>query len=219
MRSLKTNYRATNVYRFVRETLPETKSFTLIDKGSNYPKIGYLNFDDLTFEALAKSVDDFGSLFARYKVDKIVTMLTPVFQEVVQQGQTDSTYAYSPSLRITRVNTKWFDDAWSPAADSDDQLQELAQIQSKTVSNYASHRNLNIVTVNPGVSRKGVLDASGAEINFRGPMPWLNCTSEAEVPMKHNSLIIAERTDGEDLTVDWKYRIVHKVYFRCAQVG
>lgn len=219
MRSLKTNYRANNLYRFCRETVPETKAFTLIDAGTNFPAIGYMNFDSLTFESLAKAKDEFGSLFARYKVDKIVTYLTPMFQETAATASGSFTPNNTAALRVTRINTKWLDDAWTPKSDSDDQLEELAQIQSKTVSNYASFKSLSLVTMNPGVSKKGVLDASGAELSTRGAMPWLNITAESEVPMKHNSLIIAERTDGKDLTTDWKYRVTHKVYFRCAQVG
>ena len=218
MRSLKTNYRANNLYRFVRETLPETKSFSIIAGGTSYPAIGYLNFDELTFNDLASSTTDFGELFARYKVDKIVTYLTPMFQETVATNNNIG-YATGPGLRITRVNTKWLDDAWTPEADSDDQLKEMARIQAKSVSNYASTRSLKITTINPGVAKKGVLDSSGAELNTRGAMPWLNCSSEAEVPMRHNSLIFAERVDGHALTDAWKYRVVHKVYFRCAQVG
>ena len=218
MRSLKTNYRANNVYRFVRETLPETKAFTIISAGTNYPAMGYMNFDNLQFNQLVESTTEFGALFARYKVDKIVTYLTPLFQETVATTDT-SAYNNSGGLRITRINTKWLDDTFAPASDADDQLRELAQIQSKSVSNYASNRTLKITTINPGVASKGVLDSAGNELSTRAPMPWLNATSEGGVPMRHNSVVFAERTDGGALNTNWKYRVVHKCYFRCAQVG
>lgn len=218
MRSLKTNYRANNVYRFSRETLPETRSFTIIPAGTSFAAMGYMKFDNLQFNQLVQSTADFGNLFARYKVDKIVTYLTPMVQETANVS-TGWNPQLSPGLRITRINTKWLDESFAISADADDQLAVLAQFQSKTVSNYASHRTLKIETNNPGVASKGVLDATGAELDVRAPMPWLNASLEGNVPMKHNSLIFAERTDGTALDVNYKYRVVHKVYFRCAQVS
>ncbi len=217
MRGLKTNYRSLNVYRFVRETVPTTTSFTLIPAGASFPAIGYLDFDNLQFNQLVAAQAEFGSLFARYKVDKIVTILTPLVQETTQVGGT--ALSFSAGLRITRVNAKWLDEPFTIQANSDAQLQELAQIQSKTVSNYASPKSLVMTTVNPGVYKKGVVDSTGAEIDFRGQCPWLNISGASNVPLRHNSILFAERTDGLALDAAWKYRVVHKVYFRCSQVG
>lgn len=83
MRALRNNYKAVNVYRFVRETIPDTTAFTLIPAGTTHGAMGYLNFDDLKFNDLAGTTQDLSLLFARYHVDKIVTILTPLFQETV----------------------------------------------------------------------------------------------------------------------------------------
>ncbi len=218
MRSLKTNYRSTNVYRFSRETIPQTLSFSLIPAGTSFPVMGYLNFDNLQFNQLSQATNDFGNLFARYKIDKIETFLTPMFQETAATNNNIG-YSTGPGLRITRINTKWLDEAFAISADADDQLAVLAQFQSKSVSNYASHRSLKITTINPGVATKGVVDSTGAELDTRAPCPWLNASLEGNVPLKHNSLIFAERTDGLAMDASWKYRVVHKLYFRCSQVS
>ena len=217
MRSLKTNYRSVNVYRFVRETLPTTTSFSLISAGTTFPAMGYLKFDNLQFNQLVSAQTEFGALFARYKIDKIETILTPLVQETTQSGGT--ALSFSAGLRITRVNTKWLNDPFTIQSTADAQLQELAQIQAKTVSNYASPKSLILTTINPGVAKKGVVDSTGAEIDFRGQCPWLNISGASNVPLRHNSLLFAERTDGQALDAAWKYRMVHKVYFRCSQVG
>lgn len=217
MRKLSLNYRIPNTYRFCRETLPFTTTFSLIAAGTAYPVMGYLNFDNLQFNQLVNSTTEFGALFARYKVDKITTYLTPLFQEtVVASTGTPGTTA---ALRITRVGTKWLNQAFTIQTNADAQLEELAQVQNKSVSNYASNRSLRLTTYNPGVIKKGVVDSSGGEINTRQPMPWLNITHDSDVPLSHNSIIFAERTDGGILDIAWKYRVVHKVWFRCSQVG
>lgn len=220
MRALKTNYRSIAVHRFVRETMPLTLNFHIIPSGpAGFPAMGYLNFDNLQFDELVQAQQEFGVLFARYKVDKIETFLTPMFQQVTETFAAGANYSLSPALRITRVNTKWFNQPFTISANSDAQLAELAQIQGKSVRGYASSRSMKLTTINPGVSKKGVLDSTGAEIAVRGPCPWMNITTDSDIPLQHNSLIFAERTDGSDLTTDWKYRVVHKVYFRCSQVG
>lgn len=217
MKSL--NYRKIKTYSFSRETMPRTISFTLIPTGASFNAIGYLNFDNLQFNQLVNSTGDFGNLFARYKVDKIVTILTPMFQETSAPASGAFMPGNTAALRITRVNTKWLNEPFAVAANADDQLMELAQIQSKSVKPYASHKSMILVTRNPNVSDRSVLDTTNTEIEVNKPMPWLNIANQSDVPLKHNSLIFAERTDGQALTIDWKYRVVHKVYFRCSQVG
>ena len=219
MRSLKTNYRATNVYRFCRETLPQTLSFSLIPAGSSFPAMGYLNFDNLQFNQLPEATSDFGNLFARYKVDKIVTYLTPLFQEAESNNASTARYDYSPNLKITRVNTKYLNEDFAVSANADDQLLQLAQFQSKSVTQYASKRSLKLETKRPGVRKKGILDSTGTEIDTRAPMPWLNASIETNVPLSHNSIIFAERIDGGGLNANWKYRVTHKIWFRCSQVS
>lgn len=69
MRALKNSYRATNIYRFVRETMPTSQSVTLIPQGAGtYNAIGYLQFENLQMNQLVGWSDDFAGLFARYKV-------------------------------------------------------------------------------------------------------------------------------------------------------
>ena len=128
-------------------------------------------------------------------------------------------YSTGPGLRVTRINTKWLNESFSISVDANDQLKVLAQFQGKTVSNYASRRSLKLETSHPGVASKGVLDSAGTELDTRVPFPWLNAKLEGNVPLKHNSLIFAERTDGLGMDTSWKYRVVHKLFFRCAQVS
>jgi len=219
MRSLKNNYSSQNVYRFVRETMPETRSFTIIPAGTAFPAMGSLHFSALSFLDLVQATNDFGNLFARYKIDKIETILTPLFQKVNETYSAGAVYSLSPALRITRVNTKWFNGPLNFGATSDAVLAELAQVQAKSITNYASKRSLKLITNNPGVAVKGILDNTNTELSVRKPAPWLNITTQSDVPLKHNSAIFAERVDGGTLTTDWKYRVVHKIYFRCSQVG
>lgn len=216
MRSLKTSYRSLNVYRFVRETLPQSLAFSLIPSGDGYGVMGYLNFDNLQMNQLPGESEDLGKLFARYKVDKIVTVLTPMAQYLVDDG--DHALNSSHGLEITRVNTKYMTNSFPIASTAGAQLTELAQLQSKSTSQYHARKPLTIVTVNPGVAKKAVVDSTGAEIDSRGSCPWLSW-NDADVPLAHNSIIFARRIDGQDLSTSWKYNVTHKVYFRCSQVG
>lgn len=124
-------------------------------------------------------------MFARYKVDKIETFLTPMFQQVTETFAAGANYSLSPALRITRVNTKWFNQPFTISANSDAQLAELAQIQGKSVRGYASARSMKLTTINPGVMKKGVVDSTGAEIDVRGPCPWMNITTDSDIPLQH----------------------------------
>ncbi len=227
MRSLAADYRSINEYRFMRETVPITVPFNVIPAGNSFKSIGYLKFDNLQFNQLVQSTQDFGNLFARYKVDRIETYLTPMFDRIpaITGGTVDP--LPSPALTITRLNTKYLDEEFAISADADDQLAVLAQFQSKTVSQYAKPGSMKLITDNPGVEMQGVIDSTGATHNYRAAAPWLNISLEADVPFKHNSLIFAERTDGAGIDEDFnqpttqsfKYRVVHRVYFRCSQVS
>ena len=218
MRALRTGYGGINVYRFVRETLPSTATFTLI-AAANYGAIGYMSFENLQFNQLPGN-SDFYNLFARYKVDKIVTTLTPMFDTVTADA--GGSITYSPQLEITKVNTKWMNGDFPIAANADLQLQELAQLQTKTQTLYASRKPLTLVTMNPGVEGRSVVDSAGNEVDARRTCPWLALSGPhqaIDVPFKHNSVIFAARVDGQSLTTAWKFRVTHKVYFRCSQVG
>lgn len=220
MRNLKLNYRAINVYRFMRETLPQTTTFSLIAQGAgSIPQMGYMSFENLQLNQLP-GVSDFTGLFARYKVDKIITTLIPMVQEVISDGAT--TIAASQQLEITRVNTKYMNNDFPISATAEDQLKELAQIQSKSKSLYSRRRRLTLTTINPGVVGNSVVNSSGNEVDARRSSPWLSLggTNPAtNVPFKHNAIIFGARIDGNALSADWKYRVTHKIFFRCSQVG
>lgn len=220
MRGLKTNYRAINVYRFMRETVPQTATFTIIPQGGGSAQdMGYMSFENLQFNQLPGNTD-FSGLYARYKVDKIVTTLVPMFD--TSTADAGGNITYSPNLEITKVNTKWMNSDFPIAATADAQLQELAQLQAKTKSHYASKQPLVLVTQNPGVDQRSVVDSAGNEVDARGRSPWLSLSGPnvaIDVPFKHNAIIFAARVDGAALSAAWKFRLTHKVFFRCSQVG
>jgi hypothetical protein len=219
MRALATGYGGMNIYRFVRETLPSTATFSLIAAGSGYNAMGYMSFENLQFNQLP-GASDFENLFARYKVDKIVTTLTPMFDTATADA--GGTITFSPQLEITKVNTKWMNGDFPIAANAGLQLQELAQLQTKTKSLYATKRPLSLVTLNPGVEGRSVVDSAGNEVDARRTCPWLALSGPhqaIDVPFKHNAVIFAARVDGDNLTTAWKFRVTHKVFFRCSQVG
>lgn len=221
MRALKTNYRAMNVYRFVRETLPQTVTFELIEQGAgSYPVMGYMNFDNLQMNQLPGITDDMSKLFARYKVDKIVTKLTPLWEEqVVQQGiVAGAGLTDGPQLEITRVNTKYMIVDFPIQTTAQAQLTELAQLQAKTVGKYSRKTPLTLITMNPGTKASTVVSATGAEVASRAASPWLSWGT-TNIPLKHNSIIFGRRIDGGPLTAEWKYSVTHQIFFRCSQVG
>lgn len=210
---LKLNYRSLNTYRFMRETLPSTATFSII-ASANYGAMGYMSFENLQFGQLPGAAD-FVNLFARYKVDKIVTCLTPLYEVVTQVN-------HQSQLEITRVNTKWMTGDFPIAANSDLQLTELAQIQGKSKSLYSGKKPLYITTINPGCVGNSVVNSAGNEVDARRYCPWLSLGgthAALDVPLKHNAIIFAARVDGGDVDLTFKYRVTHKLYFRCSQVG
>lgn len=214
---LKLSYKSLNVYTFMRETMPSTATFSLI-AAANYGAIGYMSFENLQFNQLP-GFSDFQNLFARYKVDKIITTLVPMFQQVIQEEVATAT---SPQLEITRVNTKYMNTDFPIYGNADLQLEELAQIQSKSKSLYSAKRRLVLTTINPGVVGNTVKNSAGNEVDARRSSPWLSLSgtnASVNVPFKHNAIIFGARVDGQSLTADWKYRVTHKLYFRCSQVG
>ena len=217
MRSLKTNYRALNVYRFIRETMPTTASFTIIPQGTgSYADMGYMTFENLQMNQLPGANADFANLFARYKVDKIVTTLTPLWESTPNDAA--RAVNSSPELEITKVNTKYMIGNFPIAADTNQQLAELAQLQCKTMTKYSSNRPLTLVTMSPGTTNATVIDSTGTEIDSRGPSPWLSWNT-INIPLKHNAVIFGRRVDGGAIDANWKFQVRHKIYFRCSQVG
>lgn len=213
LKSLATNYRQLNVYRFVRETIPSTATFDLI-AAANYGAMGYMSFENLQLGQLP-GVADFVNLFARYKVDKIETTLVPLYQVATQVN-------HSSQLDITIVNTKYMTNDFPIAANADLQLAELAQLQAKSKRLYAGDKPLKITTINPGVNSKSVVNSAGNEVDARRGCPWLalgGTDAAIDVPFKHNAIIFGARVDGLSLDTSYKYRITHRIFFRCSQVG
>lgn len=204
----------------MRETMPFTTAFTLIPAGASYPAIGYMSFENLQFNQLP-GYTEFANLYARYKVDRVVTTLVPMF-DISQLIQPPVTVGTSANLEITKVNSKWMNGDFPIAANADLQLAELAQLQGKSKSLYASKKPLKLVTANPGVEGRSVVDSTGNEVDARRSCPWLALSgphAALDVPFKHNAIVFAARVDGTSLTADWKFRVTHQVYFRCSQVG
>lgn len=211
---LKLNYKSINTYRFMRETLPTTSSFTIIPAGPSFSAMGYMSFENLQFGQLPGSAD-FQNLYARYKVDKIVTCLAPLYDTTTQVN-------HQAQLEITRVNTKWMIGDFPILANTDLQLTELAQLQSKSKSLYAHKNCLYVTTLFPGVVGNSVVNSAGNEVDARRSAPWLSLSGPhqaIDVPFKHNAIIFAMRVDGGAMDATYKYRITHKIFFRCSQVG
>ena len=216
-------YRNVSVYRFCRETVPNIVTFNLIPQGTgSYPPIGYMSFENLQFNQLPGAIDDYSNLFARYKVDMIITELIPMFQDVNLGANWTTPPAGSPQLEITKVNTKYMNGDFPIAATAQQQLSELAQLQAKSKRLYTAKRSIKLITKNPGINARSVVDSSGNEVDARRSSPWLSLSGPNQainVPFKHNAVIFAAPIDGAALTDAWKYRVTHKLYFRCSQVG
>lgn len=78
---------------------------------------------------------------------------------------------------------------------------------------------MTITTYNPGVTKGSLVNLAGTVEDFRGKQPWMNIAGQSDIPFKHNAVIFAQRTDGYALDTNWRYRVVHKMYFRCSQVA
>lgn len=216
-------YRNMAMYRFFRETVPTVVNPTIIPSSpAGEPTIGYLDFDNFKMEQLVNFANDFGALFARYKIDKIITYLTPMFSDVVS----DAYYSHTANIntssncKITKVNTKWLNNPFVVASTAMDQRIALAQQQSKTVKMYASKKPLVLITYNPGTYNFVSDDPSTSNTSIvREKGRWLNVSTDSNVVIPHNSMVFIEKIDGTSIDSDFKYYMQHKVYFRCSQVG
>lgn len=226
MRALKTTYRSANIYRFVRETVPTTVSPTLIDGTPN--NMGYFQFNDIQISDLVNFSTDF-SLFANYKIDKIVTVMIPLWQDAVAtQGQNVTVpswrdfLSYSPQLFVTRVNNKTLNNNFSISGTSDAQREQLAQLQSKSTSVYTTKKWLTLTTLNPKPYELLVEDPTNqgsVAVVKSNSTKWLSILNNDDAQFQHNSLLFVDRLDGRNITDQFKYRMFHKVYFRCSYVG
>lgn len=223
-KALRIDYRGLNEYRFSRETIPEHTTFTLIAAGASQPAMGYLNFDNLSV-SLLPGWSDFSNLFARYKVDKVETFLTPLFDNVNSEAPPPTVslgVEVSPQLYITRVNTKWLNEPLTIQSTSGAQQEQLAQFQCKTRTLYSANKPLVITTMNPrsyGFANENTSVSGASMVLMNEPGKWYNTTDSADANICHNSVLFAERIDGQDLTTAWKYEVRHRIHFRCSQVG
>lgn len=223
MKALKSTYKAVNVYRFFRETLPETISPTVIPKAATEPSIGYLDFSNLKIEQLVNWDTDFVGVYANYTIDKIVTECIPMYQMVTVDSSVSFPTAVdiSRNLQITTVSTSLLNKPFVISATSSAQRQELAQLQAKKKSLYANIKPLYITTHNPKFYTTVLEDPASSTTStiLSSKKKWLSVNDNKDAQFAHNSLLFMDRIDGNDMSPDYKYRVTHRVYFRCSQVG
>ncbi len=225
-RSVSTGYRGTpNQYRFIRETRPTTidmgtvgNGVTLLAGTGDIPDMSILQFPNFEMNQVP-GYTDFSSLFANFKIDKIETILVPMWQESVNPDGAGSGTTQLPNLMMTRINTKWLVNGITIAADAETQRDELAQIMKKSRSLYGTKKWLKITTSNPNVT-KTIPDGSGGTNTVIEPQPWLSTTDSADQQFQMNDVLFADRLDGEDFDPDvYLYRMYHRVHFRTSFVG
>ena len=208
--------------------MPETKELDIIEASGGHPSIGHLQFKDIKAQDLVNFKPEFGAVFAKYKINKIVTILTPMFGYNTSQpippigGVTfDQAQGYSGQCLVTRIHGKYFNKPFDFGGYTAVTLREkLAQIQSKTCSKLYRPKATYLTTNNPGNYENVVKDPStGLVTVVRSSNKWLNITDQSDLEFAHADALTVERLDGLDITDDWKYRVTHKIYFECSIVG
>lgn len=232
MRSLSAGYLGQpNQYRFVRETRP-----TIVDMGATgsgvsliagtgaIPNISVLSFPNFSIDQLAGGFSEFSNLFANYKIDKIETILVPQWSQNTQQsinpsGAVWTQTAYVPNLMLTRINTKYLVNGLTLSGTAEGQRDELAQIQKKTRSLYGTKKWLKIITPKPRVFME-LEDGAGGQNLVTRPSPWLPSVQAADQEYSMNDILFADKLDGTDFSAGiYKYRMYHRIHFRCSFVG
>lgn len=222
---------APNTYSYIRETRP-----TVIDIGSNatpgvtivagtdsIPDIAVFEFANFSIDQLP-GFTDFSNLYSSYKIDKIETILIPMWEQTVQQSinpQTGvwSNTGYIPNLMITRINTKYLPNGYSIKATAEENRDQLAQIVKKTRSLYGNRKWLTINTDRPKVFQE-IEDGQGGQNLVTKPSPWLPTVEAADQEYSMNDIVFADRLDGTNFSVGlYRYRMYHRVHFRCSFVG
>jgi len=233
MRSLKQSYRGTpNQYRFVRETVPVTVNLSdnddtnvnLIAGTGAIPNISRLHVESFKMSDLAQFSEDFATLFVNYKIDKIETVLVPMWTQSVQEpfGPSGGAAVVHPDLMCTRINTKYYTAGTGAPSTAEGARTELAQLQMKSRSIYGSKKWLKLTTLNPMVREK-IYDENGAEEGLKLKRAgWLGIGQHVNTTYQTNDVCFFDRLDGTDFTADEKYymyRMYHRVHFRVSQVG
>jgi len=213
-------YRKPAQFYFHRETLPELTAVTIIPAAGGQPAIGYMQFNTLNMDELVNT-SDFSNLFANFRVSCIVTTLTPLWDSANIDTDTGTTVRASPQCIVTRVNGKYLNDPFTVSANSQAQLQELAQIQAKTKTRMLKPRDIKLVTKYPATYNVVQADPDDDTTRsvIRGKSRWLSWQNDRDMEFAHNDTVFVERIDGNSITTDYRFRVTHKVYFKCSYVG
>ena len=220
-----------NTYSFIRETRPTTidlgvaaNGVTLIAGTGTIPNIARFEFPNFSIDQLAGGFSEFSALFANYKIDKIETILIPMWSQQTQSSVNPLTGAwagtsYTPNLVVTRVNTKYLVNGYAAAGTAEGQRDQLAQLQKKSRTMYGSRKWLKINTIGPRVKME-VDDGAGGTNTVSKKTPWMPSVQAADQEYLMNDLMFADRVDGSDFVAGvYLYRMYHRVHFRCSFVG
>jgi hypothetical protein len=233
MRSLKQSYRGNpNQYRFVRETVPVTVNLSdnddsnvnLIAGTGTHPNVSRLHVESFKMADLASFSEDFATLFVNFKIDKIETILVPMWTQSVQEpfGPAGGAAVVHPDLMCTRINTKFYTAGTAAPATAEGARLELAQLQMKSRSIYGSKKWLKLITKDPMVRTK-LYDENGTEEGLKlKKAGWLGIGQHVNTTYQTNDVCFFDRLDGTDFIADEKYymyRMYHRVHFRVSLVG
>lgn len=232
MRALSIGYKGPpNQYRFIRETRPVTidigdatsTGVTLIAGTGAIPNTSVYEFGNFSVDQLP-GFPEMAALFAQYKVDKIETVLIPQWTQNVQAAITPLTGGWAgtgavPNLVLTRINVKYLTNGYTLPTTAEANRDKLAQVMKKTRSLYGSKKWLKVNTWKPKVDME-IDDGVGGVNAVQTAQPWLPCATAADQRFQMNDLIFADRLDGTDFAVGiYRYRMYHRVHFRCGFVG
>lgn len=225
--------------RFVRETVPMVVDLGVADpdpggplstgvvilpaSAAGEPTMSYIKIPKVRMADLP-NVAEFSQLFNNYKIDKIETVLVPMWQQMTQQPITPSDAVWThtatiPNLMMTRVNTKWLITGLPASATAAAQRKQLAEIQKKSRSLYGNKKWLKLSTSNPHVPIDISDGAAGTNIGIY-QAPWLQFNTAADQQFESNNIYFADRLDGTNMVPGvYKYRMYHRVHFRTSFVG
>ncbi len=217
MRALRSTYRGVpNQYRFRREEVS-----TVIDLRT-YATFGgtvsVFDIDNFKMQNIANFVNDFGPLFASYKLDKVTFVMKPLWQisAVDIQG---SGVVTNPELSITKINTKYLTSSLALGGTDADIRANLAQLQMKSETQYSNNKNLYMTTMYPRLYDK-VADLSGQDAETTVPGRWLSISNSSDIEFALNQVLVFQKRDHTAIQGGvYKYEIKTIAYFRCSQVG
>lgn len=232
-KSLRTSYKGVpNQYRFVRESLPFTidvgnppATYGQLIGGGGVQNLTLLFFSGFQMKQLVEFERDFPPLFNTYKLDKLEVFMLPQWEgmiasPMVETAGTGVSLAL-PNLACTRVSTRYMLNNPAPVS-ALDAREQLAQIQMKSRSTYASKRWLKLTTTSPMVMMKVESLVTTAPTNLAPKKaPWLDLLTGADQKFMINSQVYLDRIDGNDFpggSTPYKYRCYYKAHFRVSRV-